>query len=241
MIHYHGADINPDTCAVRAWKSRHALVSFVRSAQLGLASEITQSFCLDNGAYSAWSSGKTIDWQDYYRWVDEWRMHPRFDFAIVPDVITGSEQENDTLAAEWPFPRHQSAVVWHTNESVERLVRLAAEWPRVALGSSKEFDAAMPAKLIARLRAVLPAICNEQGYPKVKLHGLRMLNPRVFEHIPLSSADSTNAGRNAGIDKKWKGTYLPVTKEARVDILVGRIESTVSASRLFDPEVMALL
>jgi hypothetical protein len=52
-----------------------------------------------------------------------------------------------------------------------------------------------------------------------------MLNPAVFTKLPFASADSTNIGRNVGIDKNWKGTYLPPTKEARAQIMRTRIES----------------
>lgn len=52
MIHFHGGPITPDTCALKAWKGRHAFISFANAGQLALASEVTQSFALDNGAFS---------------------------------------------------------------------------------------------------------------------------------------------------------------------------------------------
>lgn len=55
MIHYHGGPITPDTCALKAWKGRHAFISFANPGQLALASEVTQSFALDNGAFSFWT------------------------------------------------------------------------------------------------------------------------------------------------------------------------------------------
>ena len=48
MIHFHGGPITPDTCALKAWKGRHAFISFANPAQIDLASEVTQSFALDN-------------------------------------------------------------------------------------------------------------------------------------------------------------------------------------------------
>lgn len=236
MIHYHGGPITPDPCALRAWRSRHAFVSYAHPQQLVLAAEITQSFALDNGAFiSLWKAGRAVNWQGFYDWVHKWRRHPRFDFAVVPDVIEGSEEENDALAAEWPFDRNEAAVVWHTNESPERLERLGREWPRVAIGSSGEYDVRQPARLVERMQQVLPRIVDADGYPICKLHGLRMLNPKVFSRLPLKSADSTNVARNIGIDAKWKQGYTPATKETRVDVLVERIEREVSASR-FAPD-----
>lgn len=231
MIHYHGGPITPETCAVRAWASRHAFISFAHPDQIATAASVTQSFALDNGAFSFWKAGKPTNWRDYYRWVDRWRNHPRFDFAVVPDVIEGTEEQNDDLSNTWIFPRHQAAVVWHTNESPERLVRLAREWPRVAIGSSGEYDVSKVPRLLERMSEVLPAILDKNGFPICKLHGLRMLNPKVFEELPLSSADSTNVAINIGKDTNWRnGTYLPLTKEARAAVMVERIERTISAS-----------
>ncbi|EHE8137644.1 hypothetical protein ACERD8_004883, partial [Salmonella enterica] len=97
MIHYHGGPITPDTCAMKAWKGRHAFISFAHSGQINLAAEYCQSFALDNGAFTAWkAAGKNkIDWSDYYEFVARWKNHPGFDFAIIPDVIDGGEDENE--------------------------------------------------------------------------------------------------------------------------------------------------
>ncbi|WP_206601766.1 hypothetical protein [Herbaspirillum aquaticum] len=66
---------------------------------------------------------------------------------------------------------------------------------------------------------------DRQGRPICKLHGLRMLDPEVFSRFPFASADSTNIGRNVGIDSAWRGTYTPPTKEARAALMRERIEA----------------
>lgn len=234
MIHYHGGPITPDTVALKAWKGRHAFVSFAHPSQIKLAAQITQSFSLDNGAFSLWKARKAVNWSGYYEFVENWRRHPGFDFAVVPDVIEGSEQDNDALAAEWPFPKHEGAVVWHVNESVDRLVRLANEWPLVCIGSSGEYDVSQPKRFVDHMLKILPTICDNDGYPICKLHGLRMLNPIIFEQLPLSSADSTNLARNVKYDSAWRGTYQPRSKETRAMIMVERIEDTNAACKI-DP------
>jgi hypothetical protein len=231
VIHYHGGPITPETCAVRAWSGRHAFVSFAHPRQVELAASICQSFALDNGAFSLWKASSPTDWPAYYEWADKWLGHPACDWAVIPDVIEGTEEENDALIAEWPHGPFFGVPVWHLNESVERLVRLAEAFPRVALGSAAEYDVSRPAKCIQRLQETLPAI-SVDGIPKVKLHGLRMLNPAIVTKVPLSSADSTNVARNIKFDSAWKGTYAPNTKEARTDVLVARIEAHQSPVRL---------
>jgi len=232
VIHYHGGPITPDTCALKVWTARHAFVSFAATQQMALAADVAQSFALDNGAFTFWKQGVETRWFGYYDWVNVWRRHPGFDWAVIPDVIEGSEAENDALADKWPFPRHQGAVVWHVNESIDRLKRLASEWPRVCIGSSGEWDVSTPRRFLGRAYQAIGAICDGDNRPICKLHGLRMLNPAIFSKLPLSSADSTNVARNIGIDSAWKGTYQPKSKETRAVILTERIESFNSAGEL---------
>lgn len=224
MIHYHGTPINPERVAHAALRGRHAFVSFDDPRQASLAASVCQSFALDNGAFSAWKRGEPVtDWTPYYEWADEWLRHPACDFAVIPDVIGGTEDENDALVDEWPF-EWWGAPVWHLNESVERLERLARDWPLVCLGSAAEYDVSNPPAALNRLAGVLPAISDPQGRPRCRLHGLRMLNPDVFSRLPLSSADSTNVARNHGYDKAWSGPYQPATQETRAIVLAERIE-----------------
>lgn len=232
MIHYHGGPITPDTCAIKAWKGRHAFISYANAGQLALASEITQSFALDNGAFTFWKTGRPIDWAGYYQFVEKWKHHPRFDFAIIPDVIDGGEKGNDELLAAWPHGKFVGVPVWHMNESDDRFIRLSGIYPRVAIGSCGEYDIKYPTKCVQRLKDVIRHVVDASGYPMAKIHMLRGLNQAVFKHLPFSSADSTNVARNIGLDSAWKGTYQPQSKETRAAVLVERIEAVNSASRL---------
>lgn len=223
MIHYHGSPITPETCAIKVLRARHAFISFAHQQQLKLASEICQSFSLDNGAFSYWKKGGNKKWWvDYYIFVQEWKNHPRFDFAIIPDVIEGSEKENDELLNEWSLGSC-GVPVWHMNESIGRFVRLCNEYDRVAIGSCGEYDVIKVNKCIERLRFAISHVVDKNGYPIAKLHGLRMLNSRIFSQIPLSSAYSTNIASNIGKDKNWKGTYQPFSKETRSYVLLSLI------------------
>lgn len=230
MIHYHGLPINPQTAAASALMGGHAFISFRHREQLGIAAEVCQSFALDNGAFSAWRSGDPVtDWSEFYRWALKCMRIPSCDFAVIPDVIEGSEADNDILLMTCPLPKWFGAPVWHMHESLGRLERLVNQYPRVCLGSSGEFSTVGDSVWWKRMDDAMAVVCDEDGYPKAKLHGLRMLNPKVFSRLPLASADSTNIGRNVGIDKKWeKGHYLPPTKEARAQVMRHRIESVNS-------------
>ncbi len=232
MIHYHGLPITPATAAVRAITNGHAFVSFKHPDQLTIALEVAQSFALDNGAFSAWRSGKPVtDWSEYYEWVSELHRYPAFDFAVIPDVIDGDEDDNDALLDKWPWAKkspHVGAPVWHLHESLERLDRLVSNWPRICLGSSGDYAQVGTNAWWIRMREAMDVICDKSGRPCTKIHGLRMLDPKIFSKFPFASADSTNIGRNIGLDSHWKGTYTPPTKEARAMIIRERIESNQS-------------
>jgi hypothetical protein len=229
VIHYHGTPITPSTAALRAIQGGHAFVSFHRPDQLGLVIEAAQSFAIDNGAFSAWKSGTPVsDWNLYYEWIAELHRYPSFDFAVIPDVINGDEAANDALIEEWPWRFRApwiGAPVWHLHESLERLQRLARTWPRVCLGSSGQFSTVGSPAWYTRMSEAMDVICDRDGRPACKLHGLRMLNPDVFTRFPFASADSTNIGQNVGIDSKWRGPYTPASKESRAQVLRERIEA----------------
>lgn len=232
MIPYHGGPITPDPCAIETWRGGHAFVSYAAPQQIGLAAEISQSFGIDNGAFTFWKTGKKVDWAKFYEWLLPWAWHPRLDFFCIPDVIGGTERENDALIAACPFDKSRAAPVWHTNESTARLIYLAKNFPRVCIGSSGEYDVQRVAAYLVRMKKVLRAIVNEDGQPRCKIHLLRGLNPAIFTQLPASSADATTVGRNIGLDDRWKGTYQPMSKPTRAIILRERIEWYNSACRL---------
>lgn len=234
MIHYHGTPCGgPRQDVARFLSGRHALIPFPRPEDIGTAAEVCQSFCLDNGAFTAWKSGNPItDWEPYYEWVATWCNHPGFDFAIVPDVIDGDEEANDRLLRQWPFGDGVGVPVWHMHESIDRLLKLCRNrrWDRVALGSSGEFATVGDRKWWERMAEAMDALFPTPGkFSGKKLHGLRMLDPAIFHRLPLASADSTNAVRNSSSYDRF-GIYVPPTAAARMATIADRIEAHQSAA-----------
>lgn len=167
--------------------------------------------------------------------------HPRLDFCIIPDVIDGSELDNDLQIAAWmnwvgwKTRQHElsrwhlnekSCPVWHMHESIERLIRLAKGWARIAIGSSGEF-----AKIeehgpwADRMTEAFSAICID-GQPICKVHGLRMMNAKIFSLFPFSSVDSTNVAQNAS----RKAKQLNVRESTARMLIAERIEPHNSPS-----------
>lgn len=184
------------------WKRGHGIVSFERPEQIGLVAAVAKTFCLDGGQYSAWKQGTPFDLEGYAKFVREWELHPGYDFHIGPDVIDGTEQDNDIMLARWRnlgllTLDGRCVPVWHLHEPIDRLVRLCHSYPRVAFGSSGEYSEPESPPWWQRMGEAMDAVCDSTtGRPPCKLHGLRMLSNTICSQIPFASADSTNIARN---------------------------------------------
>jgi hypothetical protein len=224
MIHYHGGPITPERDACRIWAKRHAFVSFAHPEQIGTVAEVSCSFGLDNGAFSFWKSGKKTDWKRYYDWVEQWHKHPGFDFALIPDIIDGSVDENSELINQWPFAFGIGVPIWHLNEPLDWAVSLSKNFPRIAIGSSGDYANIGSKQWWSRMCELFNSITDELGRPFTKIHGLRMLNPSIFSVFPFASCDSTNVARNCMDSSRWSN-YNPPTNEVRGIVLAERIEA----------------
>lgn len=226
MIHYHGTPVGGSRQDVaRFLQGRHALVPFFRKDDLGIVAEACKTFIFDNSAFSVWKRGGQLDVPGYINWVYAWNRHPGFMWALIPDVIDGDEDSNDRLLEDWPKELRQHGVpVYHLHESLDRLVRLCQEYPTVALGSSGQWATPGTSDWWSRMSEIMEAIVDKEGRPPCKLHGLRMLNPKVFGKLPLASADSTNAAMNQSAVKRF-GMYVPPTAAQRAAVIAERIEA----------------
>jgi len=190
MIHYHCADINPHY-RLTELAGRHLLVSHAYPAPAAIAHQLGQSVLLDNGAFSVWRSGKVADWPAYYEWSDRFLDCPTT-WAIIPDVIDGGADQQDSLIKLWPHGDRGSPV-WHLDENIDRLKGLIQDWSRVCLGSAGEYaDIGRPV-WHARMQVVFNAV-TQHTTRLPWLHGLRMQG--VGHLFPFASVDSSDIARH---------------------------------------------
>lgn len=231
MIHYHGTPIGGSRQdAARFLLGRHALVPFMYQQDLAVAMDCCQSFVLDNSAFSHWKKGGDVDVPAYHAWVSSVARHPGLDWVLIPDKIDGTEDDNVQLVTRWLRMgcRAESVPVWHLHESLEWLEWLVGNFRTVALGSSGQWATPGAGSWWDRMGEAMRVACDADGRPKARLHGLRMLDPAIFQHLPLASADSTNAAVNSGSLSRF-GMYKPPTACQRAEIIAERIEVCNSA------------
>ena len=189
MIHYHCADISKG--GVFELAGKNLLVSHAYPSPVYSAHEIAQTVLLDNGAFSAWKSGKATNWAAFYDWCDRWFVCSTT-WAIIPDVIDGGEDAQDALIKQWPHGK-RGAPVWHLDEPISRLLRLCDEWERVCLGSAGEFSVVGNDRWHHRMTDAFNQIAKRHKWMP-HLHGLRMQG--VGYLYPFGSVDSADIARN---------------------------------------------
>ena len=221
-MHYHGTPISP-VATLMELAGACFCVSHQRPDDVRRAHQIGQSVMLDNGAFSAWKSGKPTDWNGYYSWCDQWLVYPTT-WAVIPDVINAGTQEQDGLLREWPHG-HRGAPVWHMDEPVSRLLRLCDEWPRVCIGSTDEFSEV----LSPAWRRKMDQAFNEVSARHKRLPWLHMLRGMQLSgmHWPFASVDSTDIAQNhhlphrsaAKMRARWDAMQCPSTWTKRPEQL----------------------
>ena len=216
MHHYHGTPIGGTRASADEFATgRFVLIPWKRPEDLQRAMTLSRGFIVDNSAYSFWRNGHKPNWMEYIDWCRSFARHPRFQFALIPDVIDGTEEENDNLLRLWdrvgwtPI-KITGCPVWHLHKSLERLDRLCDRFDHVALGSSGAWSIPGLESWFDRMDDAWDVICDDDGQPRAKTHGLRMLRSDIVSRYPFASCDSTNAVQNGireakknGVDGGW--------------------------------------
>lgn len=188
MIHYHGTPISPIK-AIETMGGKHFCVSYARPDDLKRCLSIGQSLMLDNGAFSAKTRGLQFDRNGFYEWVEPLLAHPHW--AVVPDVIDGTEVEQREMVKSWPFRKEMGIPVWHLGLSISYLIELCDLWGRVCFGSAGEYWQIGTSKWCHRMDEAFNALVKTYGRQIPWVHGMRMLG-QASGPWPLASADSTN-------------------------------------------------
>lgn len=191
MLHYHGTPITP-RAQLERMAGRCFCVPYPKPQDAKTCLRIAQSIMFDNGAFSVKTRGLQFDEAGFIRWVEPMLAHPHW--AVVPDVIDGTEEQQRAMVKRWPLPSDMSAPVFHLGLSVDYLLELVDHWPKVCLGSSGAFwDVGGPA-WCGRMDVIFNELAKRRRHMPW-LHGLRMLG-QASGPWPLASADSTNVAQN---------------------------------------------
>ena len=187
MIHYHGTPITPRRLLMQM-AGKHFCVSYARKDDDDICISIGQSVMWDNGAFTFYTQNKKTNWDGLYKWLEPRLGHPHW--AIVPDVIDGSIEEQRNLISQWPFEKSLSAPVWHMGLPVSYLLELVDEgWPKICFGSSGDIWKIGSDAWEHKCDEAFNALSQNGSLPWIHmLRGLSLGGKRW----PFASADSAN-------------------------------------------------
>jgi len=223
MIHYHGTPITPMSELIKM-AGKHFCVSFEDHRDIGWCVKNGQSVMLDNGAFSAFTKGKTIDFKAYEEWIEPYLYPPNW--AIIPDVIDGSVEEQRELMKMFShLSNHLVSPVWHMSLPINWLLELADNFPRFCFGSSGKYWQVGSSVWCRRADEAWNEL-TKRGH-KSWVHMMRGLS-LCGDVYPFASADSTNVARNF----KNKGSETcPERMARRIDSVQSPLKWNVTATQ----------
>ena len=166
------------------------------------------SLFLDCGAYSALTQGAPLDLKRYIKFIKKHKDH--FDHYSVLDDISDPEktlnnQARMEIAGLKPVP------CFHYNEPTKYLIHYIDHYNYISLGGMVPIATSSLRFWLDHLFSKY--ICDEDGMPKVKIHGFGMSSHDLMIRFPWYSVDSTGwvmTGHHGAI-------YVPKTKGWKYD------------------------
>jgi hypothetical protein len=113
--------------------------------------------------------------------------------AVIPDVIDGTEIDNDALIHECWLDWDRCMVVWHMHEGIKRLLWMCENFNYVAIGSSGDYAVPGTDAWHARMTEIFAAVAKwedecEGAYCRPRFHLMRAQN--FADEYPFDSSDS---------------------------------------------------
>lgn len=182
-------------------------------------------FMLDSGAFTFFTAGKDMNWNDYiYRYcsfINENKVDLFFELDI--DKVVGYDKVKEFRKQIENNTGKQCIPVWHKSRGKEEFIKMCDEYSYVAIGGivSKE--------ITKDEYKYFPWFINEAHKRNAKIHGLGFTNLDGLTKYHFDSVDSTawTTGNRFGAIYKFNGkTMVKYNKKP--------------GQRLADPELSAI-
>ena len=167
---------------------------------------LMKDFLLDSGAFTFFSSGKTVNWEEY---VDKYadfinRNNVKHFFELDIDKLIGYENVLKLRKRLELETGKQCIPVWHKPRGKEEFLKMCDEYKYVALGgiASKEIS--------TQQYSVFPYLINEAHKRGAKIHGLGFTSLNGIQKYKFDTVDSTSwlSGDRFGCLYKFNGKTL---------------------------------
>lgn len=145
------------------------------------------SFMLDSGAFTFFSSGKQVDWNEYVsRYCDFVRRNNvGLFFELDIDALIGYEKVKDIRRRIERETGKQPIPVWHKRLGKDEFLKMCDEFPYVAIGGI------VSREIMPKDYKFFPWFIDEAHKRGCKIHGLGFTNLKGLESYHFDSVDST--------------------------------------------------
>lgn len=146
-----------------------------------------ENFMLDSGAFTFFSSGKHVDWNEYVTRYCEFIIKNKVElfFELDIDALIGYDKVKDIRKKIERETNKQPIPVWHKRLGKEEFLKMCDEFPYVAIGGivSKEIS--------QKEYQFFPWFIDEAHKRGCKIHGLGFTNMKGLTRYHFDSVDST--------------------------------------------------
>ncbi len=227
---YFGLDGTTSYARLETMRGQYVLDTFYAPIPHKWHSQYRGIF-LDSGAYSAWQRGETIDREAYA----DYALSGEFD-VVAGDLRIADANPDQTLADTEYLRRLGIPAIpaYHQGEPWEYLDHLVATYDYIGLGCTEEVSTGQ--SVTDWLYRCFWRICDDDGHPKVRVHGFRFT--ARMANFPFYSVDSTSWAQSEGspsvasIGKKYPW-LLPLEIG---DLVIKYYSRLPRCTRLTEPE-----
>lgn len=145
------------------------------------------SFMLDSGAFTFFTSGRSVDWDGYVERYCDFvvRNDVRLFFELDIDSLVGYDRVRGIRSRIERLTGRQPIPVWHKSRGLDEFYRMCDEFPYVSIGgiASREIS--------PREYKAFPHLIREAHRRGAMIHGLGFTNLEGLRRYHFDSVDST--------------------------------------------------
>lgn len=196
-------------------KSRYTLESFyyIKPWQIPLIHS-SKMFLLDSGAFTFFSAGKRMDWEQYLREYAEFinENGVEYYFELDIDDLIGYAAVRELRAELEQLTGKKSIPVWHISRGQEDFVEMCKEYPYVAIGGLVGTEKKSKRQLL--LEQSFPWFIRTAHENGAKIHALGFTKVQMLQRYHFDSVDSTrwNCSRFGRLEYFDGKTIRPIDK-----------------------------
>jgi len=177
---------------------------------------------VDSGAFTAFTQGEKIDINEYISFLKE--NEKEILMAANLDVIGGTEETQKQTQINQEIINNANLNIkvlpcFHYGEDFSILKLYVEKYEYIALGGMAKMTKTDTESVHNWLIKCFDIICNEKGYPKVKVHGFGITTISLMFAYPWESVDSVRPILVAG----FGDIMIATKKENKWDFLNNRI------------------